>query len=578
MGEASAPEAAGSTRRLTYRLANALTWAISQALWFLDGSKWAETSPYLSGNFAPTTEERFDEGLEVVEGELPAALAGAFVRVGPNPRFLPGGRYHWFDGDGMAHCVRIKAAAPGGAPAAPATASYSGHLVRTSRLAQEEAAGYAVFTQFGDFRGLAGLAHIMLGKLKDALGVTSGREGRGTANTALAFHAGRLLALNEGDLPYALRVACEGLVDTIGRVGFGGGLTHAFTAHPKVDPVTGELFFFGYSVTDAPYCRYSYADQEGRLLGANLAIDLPAPVMMHDCAITESRVIFLDMPLLFKPEEMVKSKTLPFLFDRTRPARFGVLPRYARPGDEPVWFSVDPMMAFHTANAWDEGDSGVKLYLCTFKDFSLSEFTAAGDEALPRLTEVTMDLATGEATVRRVAELPGDFPQVPASRVGRPCRYVYMAAMRDDKGVPLFYGISKIDLASKNPDAAVAGLVEHGPGRLGGEAYFVPGGRDGAEDDGYLVTYVYDDTTGASEFVAYDARTMSSTPVARVALPGRVPHGFHCLWVSEAQLASQAAATLAVGDAARVAPAAGGGGLISGAAQPAAAALLKAPK
>lgn len=93
MGTASAPEV-GSSTGLAYRAANLLTWALSKALWLVDGSKWAPASPYLSGNFAPVAEERVDQALEV-EGELPAALAGAFVRVGPNPRFLPGGRYHW---------------------------------------------------------------------------------------------------------------------------------------------------------------------------------------------------------------------------------------------------------------------------------------------------------------------------------------------------------------------------------------------------------------------------------------------------------------------------------------------------
>lgn len=67
---------------------------------------------------------------------------------------------------------------------------------------------------------------------------------------------------------------------------------------------------------------------------------------------------------------MVKSKSLPFFYDKARPARFGVLRRRPAPGEEPVWFSVDPMMAFHTANAWDEGEDVVKLYLCTFKDVS----------------------------------------------------------------------------------------------------------------------------------------------------------------------------------------------------------------
>ena len=46
------------------------------------------------------------------------------------------------------------------------------------------------------------------------------QNGLGTANTAIACHAGRLLALHEGDLPYSLALACNGLVSTLGRATF----------------------------------------------------------------------------------------------------------------------------------------------------------------------------------------------------------------------------------------------------------------------------------------------------------------------------------------------------------------------
>ena len=91
----AASEAGPSSSSLTYRAANALTWGLSKALHLLDGGRFAATSPYLSNNFAPVSEEVWASELEVLEGALPAALAGAFVRVGPNPKYLPGGRYHW---------------------------------------------------------------------------------------------------------------------------------------------------------------------------------------------------------------------------------------------------------------------------------------------------------------------------------------------------------------------------------------------------------------------------------------------------------------------------------------------------
>ena len=54
------------------------------------------------------------------------------------------------------------------------------------------------------------------------------------------YHAQKLLTLHEGDLPYHLRSLCNGVIETMGRVDYGGRLKRNFTAHPKVDPESGE--------------------------------------------------------------------------------------------------------------------------------------------------------------------------------------------------------------------------------------------------------------------------------------------------------------------------------------------------
>ena len=79
------------------------------------------------------------------------------------------------------------------------------------------------------------------------------------------FHAQRLMALEEGGLPYQLRTACSALLDTIGQVSFGGKLQHAFTAHPKIDAVSKYMFSFGYSVESKPYCMRSVYDPAGAI-------------------------------------------------------------------------------------------------------------------------------------------------------------------------------------------------------------------------------------------------------------------------------------------------------------------------
>ena len=264
---------------------------------------------FLQGNFAPVEEELHERGLQAFRGAnssssassasasaapvpLPRALDGVFARVGPNPGLPPSrfsGDYHWFDGSGHVHAVRVRNSG--------SEISYCNRWVRTSRLAQERRAGVPLFTNFGDYRGWFGALHLLVGGARRLLRAKDSSDGDGTANTALVFHARRLLALHEGDLPYALRVACDGVVETVGRLrefSSSSGrekekkksdedketttakttMSHPFTAHPKIDPATGELFGIGYNVEAKPYLYYFGLDGEGALK-FDVPIDTP---------------------------------------------------------------------------------------------------------------------------------------------------------------------------------------------------------------------------------------------------------------------------------------------------------------
>lgn len=107
------------------------------------------------------------------------------------------------------------------------------------------------------------------------------------SNVALAAHAGRLLTLGEVGWPYEL--APDDLA-TVGPWDFDGRLTTAMTAHPKIDPATGEMHFFGYGFVD-PLLTYHVADTDGLLVRSE-PVALEAPVMIHDFAITDRDVVF----------------------------------------------------------------------------------------------------------------------------------------------------------------------------------------------------------------------------------------------------------------------------------------------
>jgi hypothetical protein len=110
------------------------------------------------------------------------------------------------------------------------------------------AARSACIVQLGDLHGGLGLLMLMFYNAFSFLLVphkpdkTTGPIG----NTALVWHSGKLLALNEGSFPFLLRL-CAGMVKSLGDYCFGGKLKNSFTAHPKVDTSTGEMLTFGYS-------------------------------------------------------------------------------------------------------------------------------------------------------------------------------------------------------------------------------------------------------------------------------------------------------------------------------------------
>eukprot|EP00898_Chlorokybus_atmophyticus_P006562 jgi/Chlat1/6907/Chrsp52S06635 len=498
---------------------------------FTGGAEVTKANKYLHGGRQPVLDELFVENLEVV-GKLPAELNGEFVRNGPNPKLPPRHGYHAFDGDGMLHGVRIK----------DGKATYINRFVRTARLAQEEAHGRPIFIKMGDVVGFIGLLKLLLWKLRVLLGAVDVTDGYGTANTALVYHDGQLLALQETDHPYAIKVLMDGQLETLGVQHYDGRLKHPFSAHPKVDAKTGEMLIFGYSVEQKPHCHFSVVDEKGKLV-RTVAINTPDPVMMHDFAITERYAVFIDVPLIFRPKEVMKGH-VPFVFDDKRSSRFGVLPRDAESEAECKWFELPSCMIFHTVNAWEEGDV-VKMYACRMDNLVLGGTEAQKTiPSSPLLTEFSFNMKTGAANMKLLSNVAVDFPRCRETLIGYQNQYAYCAVFSNfEANDPIASGLMKYDLSKAGAGLVEAGRIDYAVGCSGGEPVFVPRDEQAAgensEDDGWLLTFVQDFTSDKSYLCVYDAKTMSSEPVAKVVIPRQVPSGFHAIFVSEAQLQAQ---------------------------------------
>lgn len=489
------------------------------------------SNPY----WKPIHEEIHAVQLQVV-GEVPACLrGGAYLRNGPNAAHQPVASMHLFDGDGMVHAVRFHE--DGGA-------AYANHFVRTERWKVEANAGKALLLKIGDLTGVWGLVVLAINKARHKLQIIpkcERGEDLGSANTSLIWHAARVLALHEGDVPYAIRVLCDGALQTLGALQKAAAdhplaqdafmaLPHVCTAHPKRDPRNGELLTFGYRVENKPFLEISLVSKEGKTL-RSVPVEIQEPVMMHDCAMTDKYFILLDCPLVFDPKLMVTKGTLPFEM-RSRNTKIGLVCREALRNGEEIeikWMELPPCFIFHTVNAWDAEDGSVVMYVCRFETFNLGGFKGQ----LPQLYRFNLDPKTGSASQKQCLQndLGLDFPKVHDGLLGLPTKYAYFVRVGKLFADPgeASSSLVKVDLQH----CQVVGEVGFGPGFMVGEGVFVPCSKPTSEDDGYLLSFVTDDEEEESFLAIVDARTMSEKPVAKVRIPHRVPMGFHGLYITK---------------------------------------------
>ena len=461
-------------------------------------------SPYLDGPYAPVAEELSVDDLEVVFGAIPNDLAGTFIRNGANPRLPPKGRYHWFDGDGMVHAVRLD----GG------QASYRNRFVRTHGLAAEVEAGEPLWT---------GILEPV--DLRNPRGPF-----KNTANTDLVFHAGKLLALWwQSGVPYALALPD---LSTRGEELFGKNHVAGISAHPKVDPVTGEMMFMTFGMR-APYLSYGVIDAQGELSHFVPIESVPGPRYQHDIAITERFTILMDLPMYADPE-MLKVGKSRVRFFRDQPARFGLVPRH---GKDVRWFEAEPCYVYHTINAW-ENESGNEVVMvgCRINDPLVGDksnpvetrpIPAIGLQRLePYLHEWRFDLVTGKVTERRLGDVMVEFPRMDNRRLGRRSRYSFNPKVAHAPTL-IFDGLMKHDFETG------ADVIHAYPdGWSAGEAVVCPRTGSTGEDDAYVLTFALEHATGRSELWISSARDFGA-PIARVRIPGRVPAGYHAWWVGD---------------------------------------------
>ncbi|MDX2701434.1 carotenoid oxygenase family protein [Streptomyces sp. PA03-6a] len=443
------------------------------------------THRYLgAGNYAPLTEEVSASDLPVT-GELPRELNGRYLRIGPNPRGeVDPATHHWFNGAGMVHGIRLR--------------DGKAEWYR-SRFVESE---------------------------------------QGAPNTNVLSHAGRILTLIEAGRPPVeispdlARMAvwdCEGALD------------RGFTAHPKVDPATGDLHAITYNLRFSSL-RYVVLGADGKARHSS-DIEVDDGPMVHDMALTETRVVVLDLPVTLAAAKRLAQDggpmtKLPLTWDERHAARIGILP-IGGTAEQVQWIEAPRCFVFHVLNAFDNADGSLTMDVVRYDRMFVHDVWGPG-ESTPTLVRWTVNPALGTVREEVISQFRVEFPRIDPALTGRAHRYGWFAGfsahglmITDDVERDPTDGFGTGPLIKVDTHTGVTGVHDYGPGRVTMEPAFVPRPDATGEDDGWILSVVHDANVNRGELVVLDAADLTAAPIARVHLPSRVPFGFHGNWIDD---------------------------------------------
>jgi len=437
-------------------------------------------NPYLTGIHTPLKAEATYTDLKVT-GEIPASLNGLYVRNGPNPLKTPNhATHHWFVGDAMLHGVRLKD-------------------------------GKALWYRNRWIRG----AHISEALREKPV---PGPQGRGTPNTNVVGHAGKILAIVEaGGFPAEMSETLE----TQTFSDFDGTMGKAFSAHPHLDPDTGEMHAITYTPQDPVTVWHTVLDKQGRVR-RNEPIAVQDGPSIHDCMITKSYVIVMDLPVTFSMPSLIAGDSFPYRWNPKHAARIGLLPREGK-GSDIIWCDIDPCYIFHPANAFETADGKVVMDAAVHATM-FAEGATGPDSVRTPFERLVIDPVAKRVTRTVIDASPQEFPRPDERRMGKPYRYAYCVALPDipDPGTLADSRIIKHDL-----EAGTRQVRDFGKGKTPGEFVFVPAHASSGEDEGWLIGYVLDRASNATDLVILNARDFTGPAQARITIPHAIPPGFH---------------------------------------------------
>ncbi|MEM8930159.1 MAG: carotenoid oxygenase family protein [Acidobacteriota bacterium] len=447
----------------------------------------------------------------VADGSIPSFVRGAYYLNGPS-RFRVGevAYRHWLDGDGAVSRLAFDGSS---------TVRFTHRFVRSRKWTDEQDADAAVYRTFGTaFEG---------DQLKKRIALES------PANVSAFRFGDDLLAFGEQSLPYALDPET---LDTRGEHTFGGRLNaiSPISAHPCLDPTSGEMFNFGisFSARQPSLTLYRWA-ADGELIFRRRH-PLPYPCSTHDFILGPDHVIFYHSPHLLDVGAMMSGTASIQDALSWQPERGSVLRVYGRDaGDLVAEVPIGERYCLHLVNAFDDGERLV-LDVVELDRPVYEEYTPLpnlfGDAPAGGPRRLIIDRRTWQIVDRSaiVYDVCPDFPAIDPRLEQQPYDDLWLLGMRHQgrPGRKFFDQVAHLCWSTPDvPDLWTA------PDRcyLGGEPIFL--GDPETTERGSVICQQFDAEQRTSSFLLFDAFDIAAGPIARLPVPHAMPLGFHASFV-----------------------------------------------
>ncbi|KAI5357673.1 Putative carotenoid oxygenase [Septoria linicola] len=414
--------------------------------------------PQFSDFMKPCRFEGEIQNIEVI-GSIPDQIDGTFYRVMPDPQFPPFIEDDpWFNGDGNISAVKTRSG----------KVDFRQRFVRTEKFVREREAGRALL---GKYRN----------KYTDAVEFT------------------------EDSPPYTLDPLT---LETRGLEDFNGHLPACtFTAHPKIDPVTGEMVAMGYEAKGdgtPDVCYYTF-DAKRKILETAWMI-CPIIGIIHDFAVTRNWILCPVIPQTCDLERM-EAGGEHWQWSPDVPFYIGVLTRRNASGDDVKWFRAPKSFPGHVANAFEDSDGYIVLDLpiCDKNAFfwwpDKDGRAPAPHEVQSSMRRFVIDPTSTELDIQSkeiLLETDCEFPRIDDRYAMREYRHLFCAIMdaslpsdipaimsKRGGGSPFYNAIGHLDIRTR-----MLRSYFPGPTHTPQEAVFVQRSEEAEEADGWIMFLV----------------------------------------------------------------------------------------